>query len=89
MLVALGFDTEKKNYARTSVSFFNELSTEKKNYARNLSLIMASKRTISGRNTCQGTNVSHGFQEIFARWQKNTLEGIHVDDLDKGREIWL
>ena len=43
----------------------------------------------SGRNTCQGINVIHGFQEIFARWKKNSLEGIHVDNLDKGKEIWF
>jgi hypothetical protein len=38
--------TEKKTMLITFVSFFNELATKKKNYARNLSLIMASKRTM-------------------------------------------
>jgi hypothetical protein len=40
------FPQRSKTMLKTFVSFFNELSTEKKNYAQNLSLIMASKRTM-------------------------------------------
>jgi hypothetical protein len=72
-----------------SVSFFNNLSTEKKNYSHYLLDHGFQEDNGSRRNTCQGININHGFQDIFTRWKRSTLEGIHVDDLDKGREIWL
>jgi hypothetical protein len=53
------------------------------------SLLWLPRGKTTRRNTCQGINVNHGFQEIFATWKKNTLEGKHIDNLDKGREIWL
>ena len=39
---------------------------------------------------CQGTKLSHGFQEIFTGWKKdNSLEGTHVEGRDRGKEIRL
>jgi hypothetical protein len=41
----------------------------------------------SGRKSCQGTKLGHGFQEIFNGWKKKNLEGMHVEGCDRGKGI--
>ena len=73
---------------KASISFFNELSTEKRNYAQGFFLIMASKRIILWKDTMsREKNLVMASKRSSLDGRRITLEGIHVDGLDKGREI--